>query len=246
MHTYDFTVSADQPASDVERNIRKFGIAHIPGYLDQENAAAAAKQARRLLDTRASWITPLEYSIGKSIRAESSNLAVADGFSKLSNAFTTEYLRVIADQFMCGREYKFHHDLYVAYDIQGTHHFAHTLHYDRIPHLKFFLYLTDVTSDNGPLMCVPGSHHFAPQVQANNRRDGIIPTEQETRRIPAHYANQGIHVLGHSGTVLAFTSDIIHSATKIVFGERLVARNRCIEPRYLEAVRRTKEAAKSS
>lgn len=87
---------------------------------------------------------------------------------------------------------------------------SHSIHYDRIPHLKFFLYLIEVTIQSGPLLCVPRSHDFAPKAQAANRRNGTIPAEADTRVIPVQYQDRGVRVVGPAGTLLAFTSDIIH------------------------------------
>lgn len=242
MTSYEFTVTPSAQPHRVTQTIHTCGIAHLPGYLDRETTKAVADQSRTLLGHDAPWVTPLEYSIGKSVRLDSTGLAESGRFTALADVFASDHLRAIADTFMNGAEYVFNHDIYIAYDIEGSDHFAHGLHYDRIPHLKFFLYLTDVTTQAGPLLCVPRSHDFAPKAQAANRRNGAIPAEADTRMIPARYQNHSVRVVGPAGTLLAFTSDIIHSATHIEKGERLAVRNRCIEPRYLDAVRRQSAA----
>ncbi len=242
--THDFTLPAGTDPHRLAATIRTFGIAHIPGHLSRTAAHTVAAQSRALLDVTAPWVAPLEYSVGRSVRADSTGLAEATEFAALSSAFTDPYLKAAADAFMAPADYLFHHDLYVAYDIEGSHHFAHVLHYDRVPHLKFFLYLTDVRAETGPLLCVPGSHHFAVEAQADNRRVGITPTEEQTRLIPAEFHDRSVQILGVAGTLIAFTSDLLHSATRITAGERLVVRNRCIEPRHLEAVQRTAAATR--
>ncbi len=237
--TYDFTLPAGTDPHRLAATISTFGIAHIPGHLSPAVAQTVAAQSRALLDATAPWVTQLEYSVGRSVRADSVGLAEVTEFAALSGVFTDPYLKSAADAFMAPTTYLFHHDLYVAYDVEGSHHFAHALHYDRVPHLKFFIYLTNVTAETGPLLCVPDSHHFAAEAQADNRRAGIVPTEEQTRIIPAEYQDRGMQILGTAGTLIAFTSDLVHSATHILAGERLVVRNRCIEPRHLEAVQRT-------
>ncbi len=143
--THDFTLPAGTDPHRLAATIRTFGIAHIPGHLSRTAAHTVAAQSRALLDVTAPWVAPLEYSVGRSVRADSTGLAEATEFAALSSAFTDPYLKAAADAFMAPADYLFHHDLYVAYDIEGSHHFAHVLHYDRVPHLKFFLYLTDVS-----------------------------------------------------------------------------------------------------
>ena len=243
MSTYDFTLRSDRQAEVVVKTLRTHGIVHIPGYLDRSLTRSVAEQCRALLDAGEPWVTPLEYSLGKSVRVQRDSIATAPAYAAVHAVYSADYLRGIADRFMAQRDYRFNYDLYVAYDVEGSHHFAHRLHYDRLPHLKFFLYLTDVDDDTGPLYVVPGSHGYAPRAQAANRRAGIVPSEEDTRVIPDEYRSGGVRVHGSAGTLLVFNSDIVHSATHLTEGERLVIRSRCIEPRHLEAGRRQRAAA---
>lgn len=237
MNTYNFTLRAGCPAENIAEAIRVHGIAHLPGYLNNSLTWLLAQQCRALLDAGEPWITPLDYSLGKSVRVERASIAAVAAYATLHAIYSDDVMREIADEFMADREYLFNYDLYIAHDVEGSHHFAHRLHYDRVPHLKFFIYLTDVDDHAGPLYAVPGSHAFAPQAQAANRRAGLVPSEEETRIVPAEYQSQGIRVHGPAGTLLVFNSDIAHSATHITHGERLVIRSRCIEPRHLNAAR---------
>ena len=135
--TYDFTLPAGTDPHRLAATISTFGIAHIPGHLSPAVAQTVAAQSRALLDATAPWVTQLEYSVGRSVRADSVGLAEVTEFAALSGVFTDPYLKSAADAFMAPTTYLFHHDLYVAYDVEGSHHFAHALHYDRVPHLKF-------------------------------------------------------------------------------------------------------------
>jgi Phytanoyl-CoA dioxygenase (PhyH) len=242
MDTYDFTVNTPYVARDVVETVGRHGIAHLPGYLDPSCTASIADECRALLAADEHWITPLEYSVGRSVRVERMAIASATVYVAVYTTYSSGFMREVAEGHMGGADYQFNYDLYVAYDVEGSDHFAHRMHYDRVPHLKFFLYLTDVDDRTGPLCVVPGSHGFAPRVQSDNRRIGIVPTEDETRILPEEFKSRGVRVNGPAGTLLVFNSDIVHSATHITSGERLVIRSRCIEPRYLDAVRRQRAA----
>jgi len=236
MQTYDFTLFPGCSPQAVAETVRTHGVAHIPGYLDPSMTRTVAAQCRALLDADEPWITRLKYSLGRSVRVERDRIQTTTEYTTVHATYSSTFMRGVADEFMEGRAYLFNYDLYVAYDVEGSHHFAHRLHYDRVPHLKFFIYLTDVTDQTGPLLVVSSSHRFALEAQAANRSTGNVPTEEETRIVPEEYKSHGVRILGRTGTLIVFNSDIVHAATHIVTGERLVIRSRCIESRHLEAV----------
>ena len=50
--------------------------------------------------------------------------------------------------------------IFQTYDTPNSKHIAQDPHFDRIPTLKFMIYLNDLTHDSGAFCLSPGSHHW--------------------------------------------------------------------------------------
>jgi ectoine hydroxylase-related dioxygenase (phytanoyl-CoA dioxygenase family) len=87
---------------------------------------------------------------------------------------------------------------------------------DRIKFLKFFFYLTDVHSDNGPHCYVAGSHKDKPKAVF---RDGRISDAE----IKKHYSdNRFLEFNGPAGTILAVDTSGFHKGKVLTEGRRLL------------------------
>ena len=112
-------------------------------------------------------------------------------------------------------------------------HIAQDLHYDKIPTLKFFIYLTDTTSENGSFYCVPGSHKYTKKLQDKNRIELKSPEHSETRFVPLEFQSEQIPLEGKAGTLIIFDTDVFHRAGKVDKGERFVMRGHSREKRFI-------------
>jgi hypothetical protein len=87
---------------------------------------------------------------------------------------------------------------------------------DRIKFLKFFIYLSDVDSHNGPHCYIEGSHKLKPKAV---RRDGRILDEELT----SQYAPDSFkEIIGKAGTILAVDTSGFHKGKPLESGERLL------------------------
>jgi hypothetical protein len=94
---------------------------------------------------------------------------------------------------------------------------AQQFHYDmdRPYFLKFFFYLTDVTSQTGPHIFVPGSHRDKPPGLRQPRRFSDA-------EIHEHYPGDGVlEILGSRGTLFAVDTAAFHKGMPIIAGHRL-------------------------
>jgi hypothetical protein len=94
---------------------------------------------------------------------------------------------------------------------------AQLFHSDRrrLSFVKFFTYLTDVTTRNGPHVVVPGSHR--------ERRFGLRPDRRyEDTEVSAGCSRAPLEVLGEAGTVIAVDTQALHKGKMIEEGHRLV------------------------
>ncbi|MBE8985965.1 phytanoyl-CoA dioxygenase family protein [Nostoc sp. LEGE 12450] len=87
---------------------------------------------------------------------------------------------------------------------------------DRIKFIKFFIYLSEVTTQNGPHCYVRGSHQSKPLELLQDRR--FLDSE-----IEQHYSKQDIvEIIGSAGTIIAADTRGFHKGKHLQSGERLV------------------------
>jgi Phytanoyl-CoA dioxygenase (PhyH) len=91
---------------------------------------------------------------------------------------------------------------------------------DRIKWLKFFIYLTDVTSDNGPHCYVSGSHQPGNKPEALVRRGySRIPDEDIAKFYPQ---SKCVEITAPKGTIIAGDTSCFHKGKPVQNGERLI------------------------
>ena len=103
-------------------------------------------------------------------------------------------------------------------DGQASSQDAQLYHWDadQIKFLKFFIYLTDVDSNNGPHCYVKGSNTTKPTALL---RDGRFLDEE----IETYYEkDQIVEITGSRGTIIAADTSGFHKGKPLVFGHRLI------------------------
>ncbi|WP_067812791.1 phytanoyl-CoA dioxygenase family protein [Actinomadura kijaniata] len=232
MTGHPFELTGPDPDA-VTKALAEHGIALLPRYLDDAGELSAAEhEAREALHAHPDHAQALSsYPDGNGIRVERAR-AAAD-HPALASVFERPWMRRVAELFFGGEPYVFNHDLMIVMDVVGTEHLAHRVHYDRMPQLKFFLYLTDTTADNGAFHCLPGSHRHAKELQRDNRRRLVLPASAETRLETPEFTTGQIPVEGPAGTLLVIDSDLAHRGSPIRRGHRLTTRSRSYHPAYL-------------
>lgn len=216
--------------ADVLGLLQRSGIVSIPGYLTEAETQTLKRECVALLDHQATWVIELPYSIGKAVRVIRTQIDVAL-FPSLVKTFSDSFMQELTDAYL-GLPNRCNYDLYMVKDIPGSTHVAQRAHYDRVPHLKFFIYLTDVSVHNGPLYCIPGTQGYAKALQQANRELAVWPGEEEVRQLPLEDYGPEIAITGSAGTLIIFDSDVFHRASTLEESERLVIRSRCL-PAYV-------------
>lgn len=226
--TAEFTVSAEP--SEVLAALAEHGIARIPSWVAATDNARLVPTVDRLLEVPPAGATRLDYPGGCGVRVERDSLR--DGFPALHTLFDGPWMRELAAAFFGTEPHVFNHDVIAVLDLPGTSHAAQQPHYDRMPNLKFFLYLTDTDESTGAFRCVPGTHRFAKGAQRANRLALVLPLQHETRVLPESVPQRTRPVVGCAGTLLVIDSDIVHEGGKVASGRRLAVRARSFHPAY--------------
>ena len=86
---------------------------------------------------------------------------------------------------------------------------------DRLKFLKFFVYITEVTRDNGPHCYVRGSHQRKPPALLTDGR-------KSDEEIADHYGDRSVEICGPRGTIFAADTRGFHKGKLLHRGIRLV------------------------
>ena len=104
------------------------------------------------------------------------------------------------------------------YSKEASSEAAQLFHFDmdRFKFLKFFVYLTDVTTNTGPHCYVKGTHKNLPE---KFLKDGRIP---DAEILKYYNKNDIMEFTGDVGTILAVDTRGLHKGKPLVSGERLL------------------------
>ena len=115
--------------------------------------------------------------------------------------------------------------IYATYDDIHSRHSAQNPHFDRIPTLKFMLYVNSLTPLNGAFCLSRGSHHWTNNIYPLPRQPFNTPGFQETTRdIPKYILQRMKPVEGHAGTIIIFHTDCIHHQGLVTEGSSQILR----------------------
>lgn len=212
-----------EDASGIVEGLEADGIVLVSGYLDGATAAQATRECYELFERTPPWAHHEDYSLGQSVRMERRDIDAA-AFGAIASTFARAELEAVVGA-LFGEDYIFSRTIYALLDVVGSRTRVQQLHYDKMRHLKSFVYLTDVGLANGPFYCVPGSHLLTRQLERENRERNIVPTDDDARQLPLELEHQRVPVLGAAGTLILFDSDIAHHAGIVTEGERLAIRS---------------------
>lgn len=220
-----------------------YGIFKIDSYLPEDELTLLSKEVK-------------EYhkSIGKSYQFGTTYaLESFKDINKESHHYKTFSKPWIKELFLKlngGVEKGFFNNIYSTNDYKFDGNIGRNgyLHFDRNASLKYFLYLNDVTKDNGAFFIQPGSHKLGKELREKawgkwipTPNDSIIKKllikffgksfKEVKNRLEIDYPElykpeKLIPVEGKAGTLIVFDSDIFHQGGKInkKGAERIVLR----------------------
>ena len=136
--------------------------------------------------------------------------------------FKQDWMVKLSDRFW-QKQIEINTDIYVMHELPGTQHIAQDLHFDVKKTLKFFLYLNDVSENNGAFSCVPGSHKKSEKIRGLYGNEISYENRHLTRQL-AYTNDQVIPIEGKAGDLIIFNTDVWHRAGIVKEGERKVMR----------------------
>lgn len=215
------TVSASTGAPKVADFVHAMGVVRVPDFV----TGPKLRNLRNDFDFLESFEGPgvkdgnLNAGFGKKITRSQTE----GRFPGLDQVFTNAWMREIAEHFFGRKVEPVNPIVYATKELPSTAHVAQDLHFDVIPSLKFFIYLSDTVERNGAFSCIPGTLSFS-RVQRARKRQRVAFSEREFTRSHPFPGEWVEPVEGAEGTLIVFTTELWHRAGKVTDGERRVFR----------------------
>lgn len=124
-------------------------------------------------------------------------------------------------------EEKYLDAIFATLDTPDSKHIAQDPHFDRIPTLKFMLYLNDLLYTSGAFCLSPGSHLWTKENFGPYRRrksHGAPGFLEKSRNIPAYILKRLKPIEGKAGTIIVFDTDCIHHQGIVQTGQANIIR----------------------
>lgn len=207
----------------IAKELQELGVVLLPKFLNEESRLALLEEFEWILNAEENKFLkklPMEGGRGASI-----NRALIDAqfIPRTAACFEDRFMDQVSSAYYGAQQYDLNDTIYVANDMIGTKHIAQDLHFDVVPTLKFFIYLTDTTAENGAFSCIPGSHKITLDIRKKYGRKISYRNRQLTRDIPLT-AEDAKPVEAPGGSLIIFTTETFHKAGKVSQGDRKIMR----------------------
>lgn len=156
---HDFVAEAD--VNSVLAQLKKYGLAVVPGFLDVAKVAELNSEFdRSLVGQEKSIIGRTRHPTnlkGSAVRLNPRHDEALKEFPTITSVFRSDLMQQIAHAYYAPHKYSFNETVFI------TNEFASEVpilpwHFDRVQSLKFWFYLSDTTRENGAFEYCPGTH----------------------------------------------------------------------------------------
>lgn len=207
--------------------VKSKGLVKITGLVNSDELVELNGEFEEILASTAACVRDLGVEGGEA-RDLTRHSSSDDLFPATINFFNQAWMQRVSDIYW-GDERVLNDHIFVSREISGTKHLAQDLHFDVQETLKFFLYLNDVTRENGAFSCVPGSIGHTRKVREGSGSELSYENREYSRQHPFP-EEQIVPVEGPAGTLIIFTTELWHRAGLVSSGERHVMRGHTRTP----------------
>lgn len=202
--------------------VKEHGLAVLPSFIPGVELEQLNNEFERLLKTRNKAIKPFGLEKGEGVGVDRKRLrekdfpATSDFFDRpFMHQFVTSYVHPTA---------KLNSKIYVVRDVVGTTTYANDLHFDVKKCLKFFVYLNEVSANNGAFEFVPNTHKWSEELRRSDRASEITFENRELSRQLPYKEEDVISLEAPAGTLFIFDTDMFHRTGTTTIGERKIMR----------------------
>jgi ectoine hydroxylase-related dioxygenase (phytanoyl-CoA dioxygenase family) len=219
----DIEKNRDQSANQLAKLVRAFGVVRLPGFCSGSELEPLNEEFEFLNSEKVpvgSGVEKIPMSAG--FGAKLMLPKVPDTLGEIRRFYSENWMQEVSSAFFSGKPPLLNKEVYAMREVPHTEHVAQDLHFDVKPSLKFLLYLTDTTQENGAFSCVPGSTSYSTFTRLNAKK--ISYKNRHATRDHPFSEDMVVPVEGAAGTLIVFTSELWHRAGKVQSGERRALR----------------------
>ena len=227
MSTHGYEFVAEPTIDSVIRQLKKYGVALVPGFLNRAQVVDLnAVVARTLTEDAASVYARSRHPTnrnGKAARLDPRHAKAIAEFPAITSTFSSDFMRQVADSYYVPHHYSFNEAIFI------TNEFASEVpilpwHFDRVQSLKFWFYLTDTTRENGAFEYCPGTH-WEGRYRAGYHLSQGCPVVDIPNDIDEELIRNPVAMELNAGDLLIFDADGFHRGGVVQEGgERRVLR----------------------
>ena len=223
MEEYDLSV--DAPPNDVIKIVKTYGVARISNYL--QNVLPLKNELISLFE---SLPEANDYLFGKAIRFPSDKWK-ENMTPKTIDFFKSSWMKEIATKYQPLKK-GVNVNVFSTFDYRYDNGIAANgwAHFDQLQRFKFFLYLSDVDNECGPLCVAPGTHKMGKKLRLKNCKKhrfgryygdpGICKKWEKPQNHHPNIKYELCALNGSAGTLIIFDSDVIHKGGTVNKGKR--------------------------
>ncbi len=209
----------DASSDEISNTLRQYGIAVLRGFLRGFELETLKGEFESALTPDAKYgrvHAEGEFGITASLRR---NKMPQDRLAATYNLFSSPWMEDIADEFYGGSSHSFNHEIFANENLgvsDPIQELPFLPHFDKMQTLKFFVYLTDTSFENGAMGVDIGSHIENRQARDDEfKRTGSV---QGVNNVKESVATQPVE--GPEGTLFIFDTDVTHNAGHVHKGNR--------------------------
>jgi hypothetical protein len=218
----DFFLSSESSLNDILGSVSNHGLAVLPSFISRLELELLDQEFESLLKTRNKAIKPFDLEKGEGVGVDRNRLREKD-FPATSDFFDRPFMHKIAKAYVHPSA-KLNSKIYVVRDVVGTTTYANDLHFDVKKCLKFFIYLNDVSANNGAFEFVPNTHKWSEDLRRSDRASEITFDNRELSRQLPYQEEDVISLEAPAGTLFIFDTDMFHRTGTTSMGERKIMR----------------------
>jgi len=208
-------------AKIIADHIARYGVVVIPSFYNRETVNLLNDEFDSILASPSQkGLRPLEFDHGRGAVATISRLSKRR-WPVMHEVFSDPLQRDVARAYW-NQKIALNREVYVMNEVPGTTHVAQDLHFDVQETFKSFIYLNDISATNGAFYCIPGSHEETRDIRRRMGHSVSYDNRDSTRAIER--TEEAIPIEGPAGTLIFFTTEVLHMAGKVAEGERRIMR----------------------
>ena len=220
------TLIADRDIVSVLANLKKYGIAVIPSYLDKNELGQLKDEFTKSLSYNGDGFSirhkhPTNED-GMVVRLRREELNEKD-FPCIKKVFSSDFMRGVVNKYYSPSSFILNDSIFITHEKPCETPIL-PWHFDREQSLKFFIYLKETTKNDGAFEYVPGSHREG-RYRANYHLATGTPLQQLPNDIPEDEIFNPVTMEGEAGDLIIFDPDGFHRGGIVgEGGERMVMR----------------------